>query len=109
MKSNSYWPAYAALLGLLTGPAFAGSDIGFGRAQRTAQLASTPLDVATLGERGIECRRWLATVITDAATDYRVERAFTLLRCDALASDRAALRHKYAQSPRVLESIDVGP
>ena len=108
MKLNICWPAYAALLGLLTGPALA-SDIGLGHAQRTAQLESTPLDVTTLGERGLECRRWLTAVISDAATDDRVERALTVLRCDALATDRAALRHKYAQSPRVLESIDVGP
>jgi hypothetical protein len=91
------WPAYAAFLGLLAGPVLAGSDIDLGLGQRTAQLERTPLDLTTLGERG------------DAATHYRAERALTLLRCDALASDRAALRHKYAQSPRVLESIDVGP
>lgn len=109
MKLNAYWPACAILLGLLAGPAFAGSDIEIGHAQRTAQLESTPLDVTTLGERGVECRRWLATVITDAATDYRVEHALTRLRCDALATDQAALRHKYAQSPRVLQSIDLGP
>lgn len=99
----------AVLLGLLAGPALAGPDTDLGHAQRTAQLESTPLDVTTLAERDVECRRWLATVISDAATDYRVERALTRLRCDALATDRAALRHKYAQSPRVLQSIDVGP
>ena len=48
-------------------------------------------------------------VIADAATDYRVEHALTHLRCDALATGKAALRHKYTQSPRVLQSIDVGP
>jgi hypothetical protein len=110
MKLKAYLPIYAALLGLLAGPALAGSDIDIGHGQRTAQvLESTPLDVTTLGERDVECQRWLATVITDAATDYRVENALTRLRCDALATDRAALRHKYAQSPRVLQSIDVGP
>jgi hypothetical protein len=91
---------------------FEGSSVGK-RPDRgpsgTAQLETTPLDVTTLGERDVECRRWLATVISDAATVYRVERARTRLRCDALAVDRAALRHKYAQSPRVLQSIDVGP
>jgi hypothetical protein len=109
MKPNAYWPTCAVLLGLLAGPALAGPDIDLDHPQRTAQLESTPLDVTTLGERGVECRRWLATVITDAATDYRVERALTRLRCDALATDKAALRHKYAQSPRVLQSIDAGP
>jgi hypothetical protein len=74
-----------------------------------AQLEIRPLDVTALGQRGMECRRWLVTEITDGTTDYRVERALTGLRCDALATDRAALRHKYANSPEVLRSIDVGP
>jgi hypothetical protein len=47
-------------------------------------------------------------VIADAATDYRVEHTLTRRRCDALATGKATLRHKYAQSPRVLPSIDVG-
>jgi hypothetical protein len=109
MKLIVYWLAFAGLLGLLAGPALAGPDIDFGHVQRTAQLESMPLEVTTLGKRGVECRRWLATEITDAATDHRVERALTLLRCDALAADRAAVRYKYAQSPQVLQSIDVGP
>jgi hypothetical protein len=110
MKLNAYWPACAAFLGLLAGPTLAGSDIDLEPGgQRIAQLEGIPLDVTTLGERGVECRRWSAMVITDAATDHRAERALTLLRCDALATDQEALRRKYAQSPRVLESIDVGP
>lgn len=38
---------------------------------------SMPLDVMILSDRGVECRRWLAMVIADAATDCR-----SSMRCD---------------------------
>ena len=105
MKPNSYSASLAALC-LLAGPALAEAGAEPGHRQRVAQLEITPLDVTALSMRGRECRQLLGTTISDAASDYSAELALGRLRCDALSTDTAELRRKYAQSPRVLESID---
>jgi hypothetical protein len=93
----------AGLLCLLAGPALA-TDAD--RALLDGQLRNMPLDVATLADRERQCRGWLATQITDGATDHRVQHALTHLRCDALAAEVVVLRHKYAQSPQALRALD---
>jgi hypothetical protein len=102
------WPRLAGLLCLLAAPALAvDAAADPGRAQRIAPVESMPPDVAAFAERGVQCRAWLNTVIADAATDSRVERALMRLRCDRLAADSLALRHKYAQAPHELRALDI--
>lgn len=111
MKPIGPWPGLVGLLCLLAAPALA-TDIatstatGAERAPIDGQLESLPPDVAAVAARERQCRGWLATEITDQATDYRVEQALLRLRCDALASDLVVLRHKYAQSPQDLRALD---
>ena len=105
MKPNTCFLVLAAL-SLLAGPALAEADTRPDHPQRVAQV-EIPLDVTALARRGQECRQWLDTTISDAASDYIAEHALVRLRCDAFATDKAALRLKYEHSPRVLESIDI--
>jgi hypothetical protein len=103
MKPIGHWAILAGLLCLLAGPTFA-TDVD--RALVDGQLKNMPLDVAAFVDRELQCRGWLATQITDEATDYRVQHALARLRCDALAADMVVLRHKYAQSPQALRVLN---
>lgn len=106
MKPNTSFAVLAAL-SLLAGPALAEASLEPDRRpQRVAQL-DVPLDVTALARRGQECRQWLDATISDAASDYIVEHSLVRLRCNAFATDKAALRLKYEHSPRALESIGI--
>ena len=105
MKSSAC-SAYLAALCLLAGPALAEAGDPDQR-RRVAQLEIAPHDVTALDKRGRECRHWLGTTISDAASDSSAELALSRLRCGALPTDTEELRRKYAESPRVLEALDV--
>jgi hypothetical protein len=103
MKPIGRLAILAGLLCLLAGPTLA-TDAD--RALLDGQLKNMPLDVAALADRELQCRGWLATQITDEATDHRLQHALTRLRCDALAADMVVLRHKYAHSLQALRVLD---
>src|SRR5262245_6171671 len=70
------------------------------------QLRDAPPDVVALARREAGCQHWMNVEITDEESDDLVEHSLSRLRCDSLATDLTALRHKYAQSKPALKALD---
>jgi hypothetical protein len=72
----------------------------------TGAATGVPSEIVALGQRKAQCRRLMNVEITDEASDARVEKGLSRLRCDAVTADLASLRHKYQRSEAAQKALD---